>query len=68
MVVVVVMVIVVMVIAVRVIVVMVMVVIVMVVMVMMVEMTIDKRRLMKCMQYDKFASFCNLIVHTVTAT
>jgi hypothetical protein len=46
-------------------VVMVMVVMVMVVMVM-VEMTIEKRGLMECMQYEKFASFCNSILHTVT--
>jgi len=50
----------------------VMVVLVMVVMVMavivmvVVEMTIEKRGLMECMQYEKFASFCNLILHTVT--
>jgi len=47
---------------------MVMVVMVMVLMVMavMVEMTIEKRGLMECMQYEKFASFCNSILHTVT--
>jgi len=41
-------------------------VIVMVVMVMVVAMTIEKRGLMECMQYEKFASFCNLILHMVT--
>jgi hypothetical protein len=47
----------------------VMVVMVMVVMVMaVVEMTIEKRGLMQCMQYEKFASFCNSILHTVTST
>jgi len=45
-----------------------MVVIVMVVMVMVVEMTIEKRGLMECMQYEKFATFCNSILHTVTPT
>jgi len=39
---------------------------VMVVMVVVVEMTIEKRGLMECMQYEKFASFCNSILHTVT--
>jgi hypothetical protein len=44
----------------------VMVVMVMAVMVMVVvEMTIEKRGLMECMQYEKFASFCNLILHMV---
>jgi len=48
-------------------VVIVMAVIVMVVMVMVVMvMTIEKRGLMECMQYEKFASFCNSILHTVT--
>jgi hypothetical protein len=54
-------------------VVMVMVVMVMVVMVMMVmvmvmvvEMTFEKRGLTECMQYEKFGSFCNSILHTVT--
>ena len=53
--------------------VMVMVVMVMVLMVMavmmmvvVVEMTIEKRGLIECMQYEKFASFCNLILHMVT--
>jgi hypothetical protein len=41
---------------------------VMVVMVMMVEMTIEKRGLIECMQYEKFASFCNSILHMVTLT
>ena len=57
-------------------VVMVMVVMVMVVMVMvmvmvlmvMVVMMIEKRGLIECMQDEKFASFCNLILHTVTLT
>ena len=48
--------------------VMVMVVMVMVVMVMMVEMTIEKRGLIECMQYEKFASFGNSILHMVTLT
>jgi len=44
-----------------------MLVIVMVVMVMVVvEMMIEKRGLIECMQYEKFASFCNSILHTVT--
>jgi len=43
-----------------------MLVIVMVVMVMVVEMTIEKRGSIECMQYGKFASFCNSILHTVT--
>jgi hypothetical protein len=50
-------------------VVMVMVVMVMVMVVMMmvvVEMTIEKRGLVECMQYENFASFCNSILHTVT--
>ena len=42
------------------------VVMVMVVMVIVVEMTIEKRWLMECMQHEKFASFCNLILHMVT--
>jgi hypothetical protein len=60
-----------MVVMVMVVMVMVMVVTVMVVMVMavmvmvVVEMTIEKRGLMECMQYEKFASFCNLILPTV---
>jgi len=33
---------------------------------MVVEMTIEKRGLMECMQYEKLASFCNSILHTVT--
>ena len=41
-------------------------VIVIVVMVMVVEMTIEKRGLIECMQYEKFASFCNSMLHTVT--
>ena len=55
-----------MVIVVMVMMVMVMMVMVMVVMVMVVEMTIETRGLMECMQYEKFASFCNSIFHTVT--
>jgi hypothetical protein len=47
-------------------VVMVMVVMVMVVMVMVVEMTIEKRELMECMQYENFALFCNSILYMVT--
>jgi len=50
-------------------VVMVMVLVVMVMAVMMmvvVEMTTEKRGLMQCMQYEKFASFCNSILHMVT--
>jgi hypothetical protein len=44
-----------------------MLVIVMAVMVMVVvDMTIEKRGLMECMQYEKFASFCNSILHMVT--
>jgi hypothetical protein len=46
--------------------VMVMVMVVIVVMVVVVEITIEKRGLMECIQYEKFASFCNLILHTVT--
>jgi hypothetical protein len=47
-------------------VVMVMVVMVIVVMVMVVvDMTIQKRGLMQCMQYEKFNSFCNSILHMV---
>ena len=42
------------------------VVVVMVVMVVVVEITIEKRGLMECMQYEKFASFCNSTLHTVT--
>jgi hypothetical protein len=38
------------------------VVVVMVVMVV-VEITIEKRGLMECMQHEKFASFCNSILH-----
>jgi len=48
-------------------VVMVMVVMVMAVMVtVVVVMTIEKRGLMEGMQYEKFASFCNSILYTVT--
>jgi len=43
-----------------------MLVIVMVVTVMVVEMTIEKRGLMECMQYEIFDSFCDSILHTVT--
>jgi len=43
-----------------------MVVMVMAVMMMVVEMTIEKRGLVECMQYVKFASFCIWILHTVT--
>ena len=43
-----------------------MLVIVMVEMVMVVEMMIEKRGLIECMQYEKFASFCNSILHMVT--
>jgi len=39
---------------------------VMVVMVMVVEMMIEKRGLIECIQYEKFASFCNSILHMVT--
>jgi len=46
-----------------------MLVIVMVVMMMVVvEMTIEKRGLMQCMQYEKFALFCNSILQMVTLT
>ena len=38
----------------------------MVVMVMVVEMMIEKRGLIECIQYEKFASFCNSILHMVT--
>jgi len=38
----------------------------MVVMAMVVEVMIQKRGLVKCMQYEKFASFCNSILHMVT--
>jgi len=49
--------------------VMVMVLTVMVVMMMVVvEMTIDKRGWIYCMQYEKFASCCNSILHMVTPT
>jgi len=42
---------------------------VMVVMVMVVvEMTIEKKGLMECMQHEKFALFCNSILHMVTPT
>jgi hypothetical protein len=47
-------------------VVMVMVVMVMVVMVMVVVIMMNKRGLMECMQYEKFALFCNSILHMVT--
>jgi hypothetical protein len=41
--------------------------VVMAVMVMVVvDMTIEKRGLMECMQYEKFASFCNSILPMVT--
>jgi hypothetical protein len=42
----------------------VMVMVVMVMVVMVVEMTIETRGLMECMQYAKFASFRNSIFHT----
>jgi hypothetical protein len=48
---------------------MVMVVMVMVVMVMVMVvmvMTVEKTELVKCMQYEKFASFCHSILHMVT--
>ena len=49
--------------------VMVMVLTVMVVMLMVVvEMRIEKRGLIECMQYEKFASCCNSILHMVTPT
>jgi hypothetical protein len=47
---------------------MVMMVMAVMVMVVAVEMTIEKRGLMECMQYEKFASFSNSILHTVTPT
>jgi hypothetical protein len=62
------MVMVVMVMVVMVMVVMVMVVMVMAVMVMVVEMTIEKRGLMECMQYENVASFCRSLLHMVTPT
>jgi len=37
-----------------------------IVVVVVVEMTIEKRGFMECLQYEKFTSFCNLILHTVT--
>jgi len=47
--------------------VMVMVLMVMVVMMMVVvEVTIEKRGWIECMQYEKFASCCNSILHMVT--
>jgi hypothetical protein len=49
-------------------VVMVKVVMVKVVMVMVVEMAIEKRGLIECIQYEKFASFSNLILYMVTLT
>jgi len=36
------------------------------VMVMVVEMTVEKRGLIECMQYEKLGSFCNSILHMVT--
>jgi hypothetical protein len=44
----------------------VMVVMVMVMMVMVMVMTVEKRGLMECLQYEKFASFCDSILHIVT--
>jgi len=44
------------------------VVMVMAVMVIVVEMTIGKRALIEFIQYEKFALFCNLILHTVIFT
>jgi len=44
----------------------VMLVMVMVVMVIVVEVTIEKRGLIEYIQYEKFASFCNSILHMVT--
>jgi hypothetical protein len=38
------------------------------VMVIVVEMAIEKRELIECIQYEKFDSFCNLILHMVTLT
>jgi hypothetical protein len=46
--------------------VMVMVVMVVMVVMLVVEMMIEKRGFMECMQYEKFLSFCNSILHTVT--
>jgi len=58
-----------MVVMVMVVMVMVMVLTVMVVMLMVVvEMMIEKRGLIECMQYEKFASCCNSILHMVTPT
>ena len=37
-------------------------------MVVVVEMTIEKRGWIECMQYEKFASCCNSILHMVTPT
>jgi len=55
-----------MVVMVMVVMVMVMVLMVMVVMMMVVvEMTIEKRGWIECMQYEKFASCCNSILHMV---
>jgi hypothetical protein len=48
--------------------VMVMVLMVLMVMVVVVEMMIEKRGLMECMQYEKFATFCNSRLYTVTPT
>jgi len=45
-----------------------MLVMVMVVMVIVVEVMIDKRGLIECMQYEKYASFCNSTLHNVTLT
>lgn len=39
---------------------------VMVVMVMVVDMTIQKRGLIECLEYGQFAAFCNLTLHMVT--
>jgi len=47
-------------------VVMVMMVMVMVVMAKVVEVMIEQRGLIESNQYEKFASFCNSILHTVT--
>jgi len=60
------MVMVVMVMVVMVMVVMVMMVMVMVVMAKVVEVMIEQRGLIESNQYEKFASFCNSILHTVT--
>jgi len=46
----------------------VMVVMVMVMMVMAVEITIENKVLMECMQFEKFVSFCNSILHMVRFT